>query len=515
MASGGHAVGGKASSLLRKKPARQQQYFLRLLPPSTAEAKPSKTLWLCLYFPKLVIEAVCPGSSQPAVVVESSGKRIIVYSANQAAQERGIAPGHSLASALALVSDCQIYQRNEKKEQQLRHYVADFAYKQLSNTISLDYNNSVSIEIGHSRQIWRRLEDIKAAIAACIEQHQLTVSLAWAPTARAAYWLACVGDSKPVLSYAQLSQALHRINLASIVAESKQKKFHNSGLNTLGDVMRLPRDGLARRDGLALLKEIDEALGRRAPAMSRWYPLPYFLEDYELALPSNSADVLRPVVKVLLGSLSCFLKQRQSVTRRVQLRFLHRHCAATVMTLGFTRYVCELPDMLRVFEAQLPRCQLAAEVVVIELCCRQFRTVSAENNDFLRLTADGKETWEQLQELLSARFGEGYFKPLTNSDDHRPEYAAKSMQCPSSSRSALQRPLWLLTKAQPLTVINQVPYWRGQLYLEQSFERIEQGWWQGDDVRRDYYVAKTDAGAWVWVYRDLRQGQWYLHGLFG
>ena len=75
--------------------------------------------------------------------------------------------------------------------------------------------------------------------------------------------------------------------------------------------------------------------------------------------------------------------------------------------------------------------------------------------------------------------------------------------------------MWLLSKAQALTVINGKPYWRGQLHLETVVERIEQGWWQGDDVRRDYYVAKTDAGAKVWVYCDLRQQQWFLHGIFG
>ncbi len=45
-------------------------------------------------------------------------------------------------------------------------------------------------------------------------------------------------------------------------------------------------------------------------------------------------------------------------------------------------------------------------------------------------------------------------------------------------------------------------------------ERLESGWWKGPSVRRDYYRIATDKGGWWWIYRDLNNGQWHLHGLF-
>jgi len=50
-------------------------------------------------------------------------------------------------------------------------------------------------------------------------------------------------------------------------------------------------------------------------------------------------------------------------------------------------------------------------------------------------------------------------------------------------------------------------------------ERIESGWWDGGDVRRDYFVADTpDGSSTAWIYRDHRygidDGEWFLHGLF-
>jgi protein ImuB len=34
------------------------------------------------------------------------------------------------------------------------------------------------------------------------------------------------------------------------------------------------------------------------------------------------------------------------------------------------------------------------------------------------------------------------------------------------------------------------------------------------DVRRDYYVTRTEDGERWWVFRDCETEQWYLHGFF-
>ena len=54
------------------------------------------------------------------------------------------------------------------------------------------------------------------------------------------------------------------------------------------------------------------------------------------------------------------------------------------------------------------------------------------------------------------------------------------------------RPLWLLAEPQPLDG-REHPRYEGRLEFEEGPERIESGWWDGRDVRRDYYVARTPA----------------------
>jgi protein ImuB len=76
------------------------------------------------------------------------------------------------------------------------------------------------------------------------------------------------------------------------------------------------------------------------------------------------------------------------------------------------------------------------------------------------------------------------------------------------------RPVWLLAEPQPLGARLAAQPW----VLQDGPERIESGWWDGGDVRRDYFVAETPAGERVWLYRDGRNGfgdgEWFLHGLF-
>jgi hypothetical protein len=43
-------------------------------------------------------------------------------------------------------------------------------------------------------------------------------------------------------------------------------------------------------------------------------------------------------------------------------------------------------------------------------------------------------------------------------------------------------------------------------------------WWDGADVRRDYFVAENPRGETVRIYRDhcygIDDGEWFLHGVF-
>jgi protein ImuB len=59
------------------------------------------------------------------------------------------------------------------------------------------------------------------------------------------------------------------------------------------------------------------------------------------------------------------------------------------------------------------------------------------------------------------------------------------------------------------------PWLEGRLELLLGPERIESGWWDGNDIRRDYYIAEDATHTRLWLFRHSGQtAEWFLHGIF-
>ena len=59
--------------------------------------------------------------------------------------------------------------------------------------------------------------------------------------------------------------------------------------------------------------------------------------------------------------------------------------------------------------------------------------------------------------------------------------------------------------------------WRGRVHCIRYAwgpERIETGWWRGQAIARDYYQIETTTGCRLWIFRQLGDGRWFVHGLF-
>ena len=102
--------------------------------------------------------------------------------------------------------------------------------------------------------------------------------------------------------------------------------------------------------------------------------------------------------------------------------------------------------------------------------------------------------------------------------------SAESCSTAHSPSTPVTRPLQLLTPALRLTVTaaarngppTQFQYRQNSYHVEQIWgpERIETGWWRGLVVQRDYYRVQTTTGHRFWLFRELQQNNWYLHGHF-
>ena len=86
------------------------------------------------------------------------------------------------------------------------------------------------------------------------------------------------------------------------------------------------------------------------------------------------------------------------------------------------------------------------------------------------------------------------------------------------------RPLRLLTRPVAVAAVSVQPEgppaqfpWQGQtqrIAERWGPERIQTGWWRGQAIGRDYYRVATTTGHRFWLFRRLRDGRWFLQGMF-
>jgi protein ImuB len=155
---------------------------------------------------------------------------------------------------------------------------------------------------------------------------------------------------------------------------------------------------------------------------------------------------------------------------------------------------------------RLERVTLEHAVEEIILRVERFQPLGDTQLDLLDTTRQKDDGWEDLLDKLRARLGDGAVRQLGLKDDHRPERAWCLIESErhTPAEPLVERPLWLVTPR----AIRYLPEVMGKP------ERIETGWWDGEDVQRDYYIGKAPDGSTVWLFRQAGRDEWQLHGLW-
>jgi protein ImuB len=291
------------------------------------------------------------------------------------------------------------------------------------------------------------------------------------------------------------------------------------GVATLEDALRLPRSGLARRVGQSLIDDLDRALGKLPDPRSFFSPPRVFRAAQALPAPASDAEMLVFAARRLLIELCGLLSATGSGAQRLAFTFTHHRREPTRLTLSLIAASRDADHLTTILRERLERTALPCPANAIDLESEMLLPLAPRNLSFLPDQAREGEAAAQLIERLRARLGEEAVLGLKRFPDHRPERAWRTCEPGSREKAApapkANRPLWLLERPQPLTEVGAVPCYGGRLALLAGPERIESGWWDGEHVARDYFVASSPAAALVWIYRERRAGGgWFLHGFF-
>lgn len=492
--------------------------------PPRAAARPDH-LWLAVHLPDLVAEAVTePVSRCPQVVIEQRHGRAVIVAAAPAARRLGIRAGLTLGAARALADGLEVVERSQAAERERLEALAVWA-DGLTPLKSIEPPDSLLLEIKGSLKLFGGVAAIESHVADELDRRGLSARLAAAPTPLGALWLARGGGADALTADA-LPGRLASIPLeATTWSEPVQRLLAEIGLATLGDVLRLPRAGLARRAGRECLHDLDRALGRRADPRAAFEAPPDFERRLELPAETHDMKLVVEALERLLEALGAHARERQLQAGHVEVVLHHRRAPPTVHAMSPVRPVHRPERLLKALTLGLERLALPGACIAVGLRAGALEPVRAAAPDlFARAdaeTGDPDEASAALIESLRSRLGADSVHGLALRAEHRPEKAWAEADAADPAGTApvspwvRRRPLWLLREPLPLErALGRFRLGR-PLSFERGPERIEAGWWDDDDVRRDYFIAATPDGERLWTYRDHRAGDWYLHGIFG
>lgn len=408
---------------------------------------------------------------------------------------------------------------------------------QFTSLVSIEMPNALLLEIKGSVKLFGSLTDLHARMDAAWSGLELCAQGAIAPTALAALWCARVGKRACIEEAGLLTGELAQLPLACTAWDAlRLQTLHSMGVTRVGELLRLPRSGLARRLGPAAVLDLDMALARQPAPRRAFIPRERFRERCDFEAEIETVVYLQKALEPVVERCARFLRERQAGVQALELRLRHRVKPMTRVRLGLASITGERRRLTDVLDGKLNRLELSAPVRGMELLSGSLRPLSAASVDAFAGGMSVGEAVPHLIERLRARLGEAAVYGVISVAEHRPEAAwqrvqelslsvpiarAAAVQAAAVATSGVQddmpRPVWLLEAPLPLPAELQ-PTPQGGLILEQGPERIESGWWDGKDVARDYYIARRVQGArqgarW-WVFQERRTKNWYLHGVF-
>jgi len=410
-------------------------------------------------------------------------------------------------------------------------------------------------------------------VAREFRRRKYTVRLALADTLGAAWAVAHYGpqgtDEATILPPGHGLTALAPLPLEALrLTPETTRTLHELGLVRIGQLSSLPRAGLATRFGAELLLRLDQAAGEVAEVLEVHHPPPEAQANWTFEPPTDRHDLIDWALSRLVERVVDQLADRRRGVQQLECRMRGQTTARARFSVGLFRPSATPRHLEEIIRLRLETHSLAEPVAELELSVTATAPLEERQRELFAGAAgvaaqrigDDSRALALLIDRLSNRLGREavvrarllpdvqpefawrYEPAIANTErgtrnaerrnkrrvlrnieiaPHRGTRAAGRLSVP---RLSLSRPLCLFPQPLSLVVVSIVPdgpplvftsggvEWR----IERTWgpERIQTGWWRAPSVARDYYRVETAAGQWFWLFRQLIDGRWFLHGVF-
>lgn len=312
---------------------------------------------------------------------------------------------------------------------------------------------------------------------------------------------------------------------------------HELGCHTLADVLRIPLAQWRDRLGRDFVIRLEKLLGHREEVLPAFQPPVRFAESLFLEYPTTCREILDPLIFHALSTLGQRLSTAGRGALELTIEWWCDNGEVIPVTIGFIHPTADAARFFALVQLRMEALSLPAPIIELRvLAPRTAPLPCSQSSLFSQREFAQRQEVHDLLERLAARLGQDRVCQASLEADHAPECVTRWRTCLTQvvkgQRSeryvpALPgpRPVYLFDPPENVKVMKGLPsgvpyrlHYRGQLLTIVRCwgpERIETGWWRGQDIHRDYYRVELITGQHFWIYRCLKSDRWFLHGIFG
>ncbi len=515
------------------------------------------------------------------MLVHTIASRQIVSAMNLAAFRIGIRPGMGLADARALDAGLAWHVHDLPADTRalfaLARWMTRFSsviQPLLPDPAAGIRGHFILMEVGGSERLFGGPGAITRLLASALSRLGLHARIALAPTIGAAVAVAQFHPSRITLVQPeQLNATLAPLPIESLrLNPDTARRLHRVGIQTVAQLLRIPRTQLPARFGPELVRRLDQATGQLDELPT---PLTHDVpirQTIEFDSPVEDLEPIYQVVGELLDQTLAHLNRRGRGVREMKLQLRCPYAGQFEQTIAVAAPSRDRKNLMNLLRHAVDAIQADEGFTRFSLDISLHESLPDAQHSIVEPEIDTQPQWMFLLERLRLRMGPLAVRAAAVRESHLPERAVEwttpdagprrkitsqpiafspttitpQEDEPHLSRSiglmtitsnqanrdthppVSARPLMLLeTPAEIAVIVSPSQDREGRpiafthdrqhhlIAHARGPERIAGVWWTAHDKTRDYFDIQTTLGQRLWIFRVLETWRWYLHGWFG
>jgi protein ImuB len=436
--------------------------------------------YLSLHFPFLNTERLSP--HKPLVLTKNG---VVVHAAKELPQ---IKSGMPIAVARAIYPS--LIEEEFKEDFEYIKKIALWITKTISPLCGIHKENGITINLTGTERLYPDKEKLVSKLLSVFKKKNITTNFAFA--------------SNPALSFAYARFLVNDFKLLPIdalsVKDEVKSSLYSLGINTISDLLALPRKKLGIRFGKELLVSLLTLEGAlSSPLLTP--PIPVIYEAKKrLEYPVQNKEILKKLLSSLLQD--CFKKLNNQKARLFRITLEDDTKDLPIFYYKQDWIHSLVLNLIDIWKIHRPISWAHIKAFGIHTENNQ----NEEDKIFSEIKAykfEFKESYIPENSFVLKR--KDFLEPII--PKNLPDLDRPSMLIhPPKKIKAIS----LLPDNPPTLIILE----NKKLKLKKGFgpEVILGEWWKGDRQKREYFKVQNEEGLWLWIYRQ--NSEWFLHGVW-